>query len=730
MRNGDIVRIDSARLVNIFVQRDGEWIAGTVLVERGGGPIDSGRLSVSGILPGAELDRFYRLELRYQPHPRYGDQFRILKAQAALPMSEVGLASYLKHHIHGVGPKRAAELIRCYGVELPAVLADEHAVQRLRREAGLPHKVAEALVTEWRQVQESAELTIALHGAGCSPTQIARMHDRFGDDLARVAAEEPYLLMVVRGIAFKQADCIARHFGCDPQGPLRCLAAIGEVLRRETQQGGHCWTAWPQVCDDAAALLELPVERFATIVATAATVELADQFLQRDSQDRLWLPHLWRAHQVLVRALAQRLPMSLRVPAPHSGVPVTGALVLTDEQEAAVAGALGRSIAIITGGPGTGKTTVVRNLIEAYEARFDKPVIRLAAPTGKAAKRMTESCGRPASTIHRLLEWQSGGPQRNLDKPIEADLLIVDEASMLDLELAAYLLQSLPAACRLVLVGDVDQLPSVGPGQVLADCIAAGVATYRLTQVQRQAQESLIIAAAGSIKAGERPRFARDRQGDCYHIDEADRTRVREKILRFLQRDIPQRRGIPPADIRVLIPQYSGECGIDAVNQLLQAALNPPAPGKPEILIGKDQVLRAGDRLLWLSNQPDLGLVNGNELLLRKIAIDGDKRYVQLVDDDGALHDLAAHQLDVRLAYAMSVHKAQGSEYPACIVVLDPAAGRLLTRRMFYTAIPRAKRFCIVLGEGRLIGQAIANNRDDGRRSGLAEDLGVAVAAG
>ncbi len=711
--------VPSARLVEIRAQRDGAWIAGRAAIEQGPEALIDRLVSLAGVLPGAAVGRYYALRLEYAPHPRYGDQYKILRARPAMPRTRAGLAAYIKHHIHGIGTRRSAALLNAFGVELPAVLDAPDAAARVREQVRIPHRVLEDLLEEWRAVRDSADLEIALHGAGCSPRQIARMHDRFGLALPTVASSEPYRLMEVRGLTFRHADAIARHFGCDARDPSRCLAAIAEALRLETAQG-HCWTAWSEVCRAAAGLVALDPASLGAIVAALPPEQT---FFIRDAHDRTWLPHLHAAHRTLVAAIAARRDLRLPALSAHTGIPPVDGLTLTDEQEAAVAGVLDHALAVLTGGPGTGKTTVVRSIINAFAARFTDPHIRLAAPTGKAAKRMSESCGCAATTVHRLLEWQQDGPKRNADNPVPADLVIIDEASMLDHELAAQLLRGLSDACRLVFVGDVDQLPPVGPGQFLAEIIAAGVATYRLSVVQRQAKTSLVVAAAAAIKQGRFPAFA-DRPGrDLYLLGDLTRPAIREHILNYVRSDIPRRTGIATRDIRVLIPQYRGDCGIDAINALLQDALNPPADGRDEIPIGRDARARVGDRLLWQSNLPELGLVNGTELTLEALVTQEGETKARIRDDDGRVQDIAVHQLDVRLAYALSIHKAQGSEYPACIVVIDPAGGALLNRRLVYTALTRARRLCVILGQRTTLARAIGNDRDESRRSGLADDL-------
>jgi exodeoxyribonuclease V alpha subunit len=526
------------------------------------------------------------------------------------------------------------------------------------------------------------------------------------------------------------ADAVAMKIGTPADHPSRLGAAAAHILEGEAVEG-HCWMAFTEVVGRTAELLALDQATLATRLeavvgaagAVAAVAAAADAMVIRDHEGRCWLRRLWQAHRVVVQAAASRIATSRAMAPAHQGLRPLDGLALTAEQLAAVDGVIGRTLVVLTGGPGTGKTTVVKAIIAACSERMAGPRIRLAAPTGKAARRLSESTGREAGTIHRLLEWSDEGPRRTPGKPVEADVVIVDEASMLDLELAAALFDALPPTCRLVLVGDVDQLPSVGPGQVLADLISAGAPTYRLTMVHRQAQGSMILRAAHAVNRGMMPDSGTDHaKDDLFFIRQPEEGLLVERVVRMVAETITAQRGIDSSDIRVLVPMNRGECGVEAVNRRLRDRLNPAAPDKAEIGSGEDR-LRVGDRLVWLSNSAEHALVNGEELVLAGVDKDDQGLHARLRAEGGRIIRMPVPALDVRLAYAFTIHKSQGSEYPAVVIVLHRSAWRMLERRLLYTAITRAKRLCLLVGDQRALARAVDNLDSQGRRSGLAADV-------
>jgi exodeoxyribonuclease V alpha subunit len=722
--------LQSARVLSIRTRRDGGWCVAECVVEQGPQEVRGQSLSVVGIIPGAEEDGHYELELTYARHPTFGPQWRIERAIPAMPVNAAGLSKFLRTSVPGIGKGRAKALLKQFGHGLVEILDSDDAESKLSRVAGLGKAVAKNIVTVWRQLREQMRAQVTLYDCGFSPGQVARSREVFADLLPEVVQRSPYRLMGIRGVSFTLADTVAVRSGLSADHPARLSAAAVHVLKDETFDG-HCWTALAEVARQVSVLLKLESAEVLRLLSPLlhANVPRNERLFVRDRSDRCWLPHLWRAHRLVVDEAARRISDQEALHPAHTGIPPVDGLALTREQQAAVDGVVGHALVVLTGGPGTGKTTVVRSIIATCAARLREPRILLAAPTGKAARRLSESTRLPAVTVHRLLEWHEDAPKRNRDNPVEADVVIIDESSMLDLEMAAALFAALPRACRLVLVGDVDQLPSVGPGQILADMIAAGAATYRLSRVHRQAAGSLILQGAHAINHGEQPAFGSDRtQHDLFWIDETDPARCLERVVRMVADTIPQRAGITSEDIRVLAPVYRGECGIDVLNVALRERLNPASPKRAEFDLNGERI-RVGDRLVWLSNDRKRELVNGTELRLVDVQREREQTSAVVETDDGRTLTLPLSELDVRLAYALSVHKSQGSEYPAIVLVLNCSAWPLLERRLLYTAITRARRLCVCVGERRALLRAIGNVESSGRRSGLAEDLSEALSA-
>ncbi|MCB9678583.1 MAG: ATP-dependent RecD-like DNA helicase [Alphaproteobacteria bacterium] len=661
---------------------------------------------------------FAALEGRWETHPVHGRQFRASGFLQGTPRTLEGLKLYLgSAGMPGVGPKLAERIVDRFGMQTLDVLANQP--QRLVEVDGIGSKRAKTLQQRWRADEEGRAVVVTLRGLGLSNRLVQRVTRRYRERTAEVVQRQPYRLAEeIAGIGFRTADQLARHQGLPLDDPARVRAAVVHVLDQATQNG-HCFETRTAV---RAAVEELgvPVDHLddAVEAAVAGGTVVVEQ---RDSPglDRLWRGALFDAEELVARELAARSHMQppLGFDAERRVLDAERAegIELDASQRRAVLTALQGGVVVVTGGPGTGKTTLLKVLLRAVRAED----WLLASPTGRAAKRLQEATGRPASTIHRLLEFNpgEGGFQRGPSNPLEGSGLVVDEASMVDLPLMRALMEALPYPGEdfsLVLVGDADQLPSVGPGQILADVIASqAVPVVTLDTVHRQAQDSGIVAAAHAIRSGHLP--ARSSPGgDAFLIEREEASQVQETLLKVVRDRLPAN-GFAPEQIQVLTPVRRGPLGTGELNQRLQRALN----GEAEVLREGERELRVGDRVICTRNNYDLEVFNGDLGVALRAVKDGIE-----IEFDGRNVVFPWDELtSIELAYAVTVHKSQGSEYPAVVLLLHHSHGLMLRRNLFYTAATRAKRFLCVVGTERAWGRAVRDNRSDARNTALAERL-------
>lgn len=692
-------------------------------------------VTVVGPLPTANVGASLILLGRWTSHPQYGKQLLIERAEEKLPATIEGIRRYLgSGMIRGVGPVTAERIVDHFGAETLVVI--DEAPERLAEVPGVGPKRAGTIAQAWVEQRQIKQIMLFLQSHGVSTGLAVRIYKAYGDQAADVVRQDPYrLAREVFGIGFRTADQIAQGLGLAADAPRRLEAGLGFALGGLADEG-HCFAPRAGLLREAARLLEVAPELLDPAVdRLLATGELIDGSLDVPPEAAaawIYLPPFFHAET----GLARRLRRHLDEPASRLGgfrtLDWEAAFVWLDRrlphplaprQREAVRLALTRKLCVITGGPGTGKTTTVRAILELLAAKGGS--VRLAAPTGRAAKRLAEASGLEARTLHRLLEFAPAEGRlfkRGEDNPLPADLLVVDEVSMVDLLLMNHLAKAVDPASHLVLVGDVDQLPAVGAGNVLRDLIASGaVPTVALDQIFRQSAHSHIIVNAHRINQGQMPLLEKDSE-DFFLFPAEEAEAAADWVVDLVSSRIPARFGLDPReDIQVLSPMHRGAAGVGALNERLQAVLNPPVPGHGE-LRWAGRVLRVGDKLMQLRNNYEKDVFNGD--VGRLTAIDPEEQ-TALVNVDGREVVYAFAELDeLTLAYAISTHKSQGSEYPAVVMTLLPQHHLLLQRNLLYTGVTRARRLCILVGSRRALARALKNDAVAARHTGLARRLG------
>ena len=655
-------------------------------------------------------------------HARFGRQFKIQNYKKIAPSSVKGIERFLASGaIKGIGASMAARLVKKFGIDTLKTIADQS--HRLLEVEGIGKKKAQAIHEAYSEQSEMHEVMLFLEMNGVTGAYAGKIFAKYGFMAIEVLQDNPYkLAQEVRGIGFRTADQIAMSLGLERNHDERLTAGIDFALL-QISQAGHCCVPEDILIKEAAKLLLVESGEVALHVSALIA---GDMLCVEDfhGMTLVYPRHLYYAE----KRVAERLLLlkDRAKPAPNDDFDAIVAkwegqsgITLAETQHEAILSSLRHGILVLTGGPGTGKTTVVRGMLAVLETQGFK--ILLGAPTGRAAKRLSEATEREAITVHRLLE-STGGVEgaplfmRNEEQPLEADVVIIDEVSMMDISLMNSFLQAIPDGCRVILVGDVDQLPAVGPGSVLKDIIRSDtVPIVRLTEVFRQAGESMIVMNAHQINRGMLPNFS---SADFQFEEINDSDGVAQAVVDLCRDQLPKEGFNVSYDVQVLSPMHRLVCGVENLNKLLQEALNPESDGKAA-LVGANQVLREGDKIMQMKNNYTKGVYNGDIGFIT--GIDHGRVAVRYPEQDVIYERGEVEEL--HLAYAMSVHKSQGSEYPVVIMPLISGHHIMLQRNLLYTAVTRAKQRVILLGSKAALNTALSNDRTKRRYSLLAERL-------
>lgn len=700
-------------------------------------------ITVVGCFSNPIVGELLFLEGCWVSHREYGRQFQVERYAARQPATAFAIEKYLGSGlIRGIGPVMARRMVEKFGTQTLEVI--EKAPERLLTVYGIGRKKVEQIQRAWHEQREIRNVMLFLQEKGVSSTYAVKIYKTYGDQSLQVVEENPYrLAQDIWGIGFKTADKIAQQLGIAPDSPRRLEAGLLYTLSEATEFG-HLYLPEPRLLNAASDILGVEAPKLLPVVDAMADAQaviaedLPDTEMCGRPMRALYHPALYYTEIGLASQIRRRMAQALQRPLSHAKITAwldrqeqEQGIRLSEEQRLAVQMALESRVFVLTGSPGTGKTTVTNTIARAFDAQ--KKRILLVSPTGRAAKRLSEVTGRDAQTIHRLLKFDPATHQfaYNDANPLPCDVLIADEVSMLDAVLAHNLFKALPESAQIVLVGDCDQLPSVGAGNVLGDLLDSGVVpSVRLTQVFRQAQQSLIVTNAHRIRTGEMPRLVppQERAGEnCLWIEVEDSEEAARQIVKLTRKSLPAL-GFRPDDIQVLSPMHRGTVGVEHLNELLQDALNPADPsGRTPELVRGSRRFRVGDRVIQLVNNYDRNVFNGDVGTVVEIRPEAQILRVRFpegtVDYDFADYD------ELQLAYAISVHKAQGSEYPAVVLVMHSSQYMMLQRNLLYTGLTRARKLCILVGDQRAIARAVHNNKTTRRFTRLVERLHDASAA-
>jgi exodeoxyribonuclease V alpha subunit len=701
----------------------GFCVARFVLAEDGA--VGEVSTTIVGTLPHVREGETLRLDGEWQVHPVHGRNFRVERCEPAMPTSIEGMERYLASGaVPGIGPVTASRIVEHFGGKTIEVLDSEP--ELLRSVAGISAKRLEVIKDSWSQQRKVREIALFLQDHGISVALAGALHSKYGDDAIAIVMADPYkLARDIRGIGFRTADDIGKRIGVSPRSLSRYVAGLRHVLS-EAADEGHVFLPRTELFRRASQLLTVAIPELEP--ALLESLQHADTVLD---SDRVYLAPFFRAESGAAQMIRElnstpsSLTLDRRFQVEDAVATAAGAqgLALASKQIEAVVQALRRKVSILTGGPGTGKTSTLRTIISVLDGA--EISFCLCAPTGRAAKRVAETTGRPASTIHRLLEYQPGIEIYNYDRnrPLPFDFVIVDEVSMLDILLLYHLLKAIPPESHLLLVGDSDQLPSVGAGSVLRDCIVSeSIPVVTLTELFRQSRDSQIVLAAHQLIHGQVPKISNGPDDDLFFVRSDDEAGVVRAVRLLLTERIPRRFGLDPVeDVQIISPMHGGPAGVTSLNLEVQALLNPPEPRRPELRRG-ERSYRLGDKVMQVRNNYDKDVYNGDVGRIARVNREVQSLTIAFGAPGGGSIEIeyGPDELDeLVLAYAVSVHKAQGSEFPCVIIPVVPRHSILLQRSLLYTALTRAKQLCVLVGSVTSFERAIGREQSLRRNSHL-----------
>ena len=694
-------------------------------------------VGVVGVMPEIAAGEQAVFQGEWVMHPQYGKQFKAAQCEILKPSTLLGVERYLSSGlIRGVGPATARLIVQEFGVKALDIISEQP--HRLTEIAGIGTKRAAQIAESFREQYAVRQAMVFLQSYGVTPALAVKISKVYGDRVKEIILANPYRLVEdVAGVGFMTADRIALSMGIAAESEGRLRAGLIYALQDAAASSGHTYLPMEELMQRAGQLLHVEKSLLETHISALLLNRKLRSHIMEDGTEGVFLPQMWQAETEIARRLHEQLGaaqvvMRATVSAQITAYENAHGISFSQTQRQAISMAVQEGLLVITGGPGTGKTTIINCILSL----LDSESVCLAAPTGRAAKRMSEATGKEASTLHRLLEY--GGDEgefiRDEENPLDCSCLIVDEMSMVDVFLMRALLRALPVGARLILVGDADQLPSVGAGNVLGDILQSGsIPSVRLNEIFRQAESSLIVRNAHAINHGEMPQV--NLKGSNFFLERKPYAEsAAQTIVELCKTRLPNflNSGDPIRQIQVLAPTKKGACGVNALNVMLQAALNPPGPDKEEIAYG-DGVFRTGDKVMHIKNNYNLewedekghegqGVFNGD--MGTVLLVDNDDKTVTVLFDDERMAVYEYGMLEeLELAYCLSVRKSQGSEFRAVVMPAVGGPPMLLTRNLFYTALTRARELVVLVGREDAIAAMVNNNHIAKRYTALSQRL-------